>query len=33
MPSFAIFKDGNIQEGVSGAKAAKLRDVVKKNLE
>lgn len=32
MPTFSIFKDGDIQEGVSGVKAQKLRDLVKKNL-
>lgn len=33
MPTFTIFKDGDVQEGVSGAKAKDLRDKIKKNLE
>jgi len=31
MPTFTIFKDGDIQEGVSGAKVKALREAVEKN--
>lgn len=32
MPTFTIFKDGDIQEGVSGARPKALRDAIEKNL-
>jgi len=32
MPTFTIFKDGNVQEGVSGAKPKVLREKIKGNL-
>jgi thioredoxin 1 len=32
MPTFTIFKDGDIQEGVSGARHKALRDAIEKNL-
>jgi thioredoxin 1 len=32
MPTFTIFKDGDIQEGVSGARAKELREKVEGNL-
>lgn len=32
MPTFSIFKDGDIQDGVSGAKAKALREAIEKNL-
>ncbi|KAF2108729.1 thioredoxin-like protein [Lophiotrema nucula] len=32
MPTFSVFKDGDIQEGVTGAKPTELRKVIKENL-
>ena len=32
MPTFSVFKDGDIQEGVTGAKPVELRKVIKKNM-
>lgn len=32
MPTFSVFKDGDIQDGVTGARAADLRKVIKENL-
>ncbi|KIW00208.1 uncharacterized protein PV09_08248 [Verruconis gallopava] len=32
MPTFTIFKDGDIQEGVSGARPQALREAIEKNL-
>ncbi|KAF2259472.1 thioredoxin-like protein [Lojkania enalia] len=32
MPTFSVFKDGDIQEGVRGAKVAELRKVIERNL-
>lgn len=32
MPTFSVFKDGDIQDGVRGAKPAELRKVIKENL-
>jgi thioredoxin 1 len=32
MPNFSIFKDGDIQEGVTGAKPKALREAIEKNL-
>jgi thioredoxin 1 len=32
MPTFTIFKDGDLMESVSGAKAKALREAVEKNL-
>ncbi|KAF2711537.1 thioredoxin-like protein [Pleomassaria siparia CBS 279.74] len=29
MPTFSLFRDGDIQEGVSGARAAELRKVIR----
>lgn len=32
MPTFSVFKDGDIMEGVSGARAAEVRKVIERNL-
>jgi thioredoxin 1 len=32
MPTFTIFKDGDIMEGISGARAKALREAIEKNL-
>lgn len=32
MPSFSIFKDGDIQEGVTGAKAKEVRTAIERCL-
>lgn len=32
MPTFSIFKDGDIQDGVSGARPKALREAIEKNL-
>jgi thioredoxin 1 len=32
MPSFSIFKDGDIQDGVTGAKAKEVRRAIEKCL-
>lgn len=32
VPTFTIFKDGDVQEGVSGARPKALREAIEKNL-